>query len=33
MQFNEYKFIDYEAENKTDMSMQRNSIPHLYFTK
>jgi len=33
MQFNEYKFVDYEAENSTGMSLQRNSISHLYFTK
>jgi len=33
MQFNEYKFVDYEAENSTGMSLQRDSISHLYITK
>jgi len=34
MQFNEYKFVDYEAENSIGMSLQKkNTISHLCFTK
>jgi len=33
MQFNEYKFVDYKAENGTGMSLQRNSTSHPYITK
>lgn len=33
MQFNEYKFVDYEAENSIGMSLQINTISHLCFTK
>lgn len=33
MQFNEYKFVDYKAENSTGKSLQRNNTAHLYITK